>query len=217
MDRSNIFCHIKCIKFNWLIFWPCVKTERQSSWWEGTYLTFIAYEIARVTEWWRADLFCVNSLAIMQISLYFPPPTIFRLGGAVLMCVAFPRASAQYWLIHSSRKVCDVMKQTTAVMQHQWRVWKSLSANERKAEGITVWWEGFLRIDGVARGCCCVCMCVCESLCSAYMKAGIYIQTKLRVWGCLYQTFLGCQFTAYLKVFDLVPPITFTFILFFFL
>lgn len=158
VDRSNIFCHIKCIKFNWLIFWPCVKTERQSSWWEGTYLTFIAYEIARVTEWWRADLFCVNSPAIMQISLYFPPPTIFGPRGAALMCVAFPRASAQYWLIYSSRKVCDVMKQTTAVMQHQWRVWKSLSANERKAEGITVWWEGFLRIDGVAWGCCCVCV-----------------------------------------------------------
>lgn len=135
MDQSNIFCHIKCIKFNWLIFWPCVKTERQSSWWEGTYLTFIAYEIARVTEWWRADLFCVNSLAIMQISLYFPPPTISRLRGAALMCVAFPRASAQYWLIYSSRKVCDVMRQTTAVMQHQWRVWKSLSANEREGWG----------------------------------------------------------------------------------
>lgn len=29
------------------------------------------------------------------------------------------------------------------MMQHQWRIWKSLYVREEKVEGITIWSEGF--------------------------------------------------------------------------
>lgn len=45
-------------------------------------------------------------------------------------------------------------------MQPQRRFWKSLTANEREAEGITVGWAGILWNGGVAWGCCCICVSI---------------------------------------------------------
>lgn len=79
-----------------------------------------------------------NSTSIMQISLFS-----LALGHKKLWWYMWCLVYNAYCSVPQG-KVCDFIKHLTAVMQHQWRVWKSLKARKPwKVEGITVWWEGF--------------------------------------------------------------------------
>lgn len=135
------------------------------SWWELTYHISIAYEIARVTKWWQADLFCANSSAIMQMSIFLPAS-----GYKELWWYTRCQVYSTHWSIPQGKSVMSSSR------QEQWCNINGGFGNHCRLErarlrGLQFGEKGFAdwRCCPGLLGCVCVCVHGGWHLCMEYL------------------------------------------------